>query len=56
MKIQSFKLAFNLETLKPELIAGGEFSLEMEELIRYAVKEVHEKREVSKKKEKEVNK
>ena len=56
MKIQSFRLAFNLETMKPELIAGGEFSPEMEELIRYAVKEVHEKREAEKKYKKEVDK
>lgn len=56
MKIQSFRLAFNLETLKPVLIAGGEFSPEMEELIRYAAKEVHEKHKASEKKEKEVNK
>lgn len=56
MKIQSFRLAFNLETLKPVLIAGGEFSPEMEEFIRYAVKEVHEKREAEKKYKKEVDK
>lgn len=52
MKIQSFRLAFNLETMKPQLIAGGEFSLEMEELIRYAVKDVYEKHEAEKKERK----
>ena len=56
MKMQSFRLAFNLETLKPVLIASGEFSSEMEELIRYAVNDIHEKREAEKKYKKEVNK
>ena len=56
MKIQSFRLAFNLETLKPELIAGGEFSPEMEELIRYAIRDVEEKYKAEEKYKKEVNK